>query len=725
MEADFLREYIATFQRWKSKILPPVSSECLVRLFVGFVNLQFCIENKWLALNMEGGSKPLFESILESISCSDLASQSELLVSMRKVTYTVPDELVLELFSQTGIFSKFSFHSDEFTSIGSNITPTTMGTLFEQLTDGRQTSGTFYTPKHVVQFLTQKTFDKKFKSNLSELEFLSTKIIDPACGSGALILGCANELERRFERIHSHRSNFEVRSYIIQQCLHGVDIDQDSLNICHDRLWFWMNHGQTNPSPIRTHQLRMGNSVSGSNPQDISNPIGFEFRTEFPKAFENNRQGFDIVIANPPYVRQESIDKKVKKHVLQHRVFGQTVSGMSDLYTYFIARTRQLLRQGGVSGFICSNTWMDARYGHSVQQEFLTKYVGVEIFGFQNERQFESAEINTVLMFMEKGGDGRKTVDFGMLDGVFKDSLQLLSSRTVRTFTSRSLLERGMNNGTYVGLRWSLFLHAPELYHDLLMSQSEKFAKIDELCQRTLRNNLRVLPQDFKINNEAIVSNPSLPYVKSFKDVKTLRLEPSFHPSISHPRLFDAVNKPTYCRPDFAANRFFSSRIVFIEGGDYFVSDSFFLGKLKSEYVAKDVILSLNSTLSLWFVELRGRKGLGGGLLSYYGPEFRSHFLLKPEYFSTISERFYEQFVGREFGDVFEECGFDKERALLPSHDDLYLPLRSQNPNPPADRFEIDKLAFDVLQLGSSQRNEVYWSLCESVLSRLKKAGSV
>ena len=73
----------------------------------------------------------------------------------------------------------------------------------------------------------------------------------------------------------------------------------------------------------------------------------------------------------------------------------------------------------------------------------------------------------------------------------------------------------------------------------------------------------------------------------------------------------------------------------------------------------------------------------------------------------------------------FEECGIDKERALLPPDDERYLPLRSQNPKPAPDRFEIDKLAFDVLQLSQSQRNEVYWSLCESVLSRLKKAESV
>ena len=109
----------------------------------------------------------------------------------------------------------------------------------------------------------------------------------------------------------------------------------------------------------------------------------------------------------------------------------------------------------------------------------------------------------------------------------------------------------------------------------------------------------------------------------------------------------------------------------------------------------------------------------------FYGPEFRTHCLLTPSYFRTLSNRFYDQFVEREFGDVFDECGFDKERALLPSSDERYLSIRSQMPNPLPDRKIIDKIGFDALEFNDSQRNEVYWSLCESVLTRLKKADSV
>ena len=75
--------------------------------------------------------------------------------------------------------------------------------------------------------------------------------------------------------------------------------------------------------------------------------------------------------------------------------------------------------------------------------------------------------------------------------------------------------------------------------------------------------------------------------------------------------------------------------------------------------------------------------------------------------------------------DVFEECGFDKHRASLPMNHVDYLSLRAQNPNPLPDRKTIDNVAFDALSLSFDERNEVYWSLCESVLSRLQKASSV
>ena len=125
------------------------------------------------------------------------------------------------------------------------------------------------------------------------------------------------------------------------------------------------------------------------------------------------------------------------------------------------------------------------------------------------------------------------------------------------------------------------------------------------------------------------------------------------------------------------------------------------------------------------FAELRGRKGQGGGVLSFYGPEFREHLIIKPELLTALTDAHYNDLTSREMNDVFVECGFDEALATLDAEDGAYRSIRSQTPNPLADRKALDDIVFDVLELSQEQRNEVYWTLCESVLNRHKKSKSV
>lgn len=74
-------------------------------------------------------------------------------------------------------------------------------------------------------------------------------------------------------------------------------------------------------------------------------------------------EGFDIVIANPPYVRQEQI--KERKPALAKRY--STYTGTADLYVYFYERAVQLLRTGGVLTFISSNKFFRAGYGQKLR----------------------------------------------------------------------------------------------------------------------------------------------------------------------------------------------------------------------------------------------------------------------------------------------------------------------------------------------------------------------
>lgn len=74
--------------------------------------------------------------------------------------------------------------------------------------------------------------------------------------------------------------------------------------------------------------------------------------------------GFDIVVGNPPYVRQEKI--KDQKDGLKP-YYEDTFTGTADLYVYFYDRGLQLLRTGGILSYISSNKWYRAAYGKKLR----------------------------------------------------------------------------------------------------------------------------------------------------------------------------------------------------------------------------------------------------------------------------------------------------------------------------------------------------------------------
>lgn len=70
--------------------------------------------------------------------------------------------------------------------------------------------------------------------------------------------------------------------------------------------------------------------------------------------------GFDFVVGNPPYVRQELIPVAL---LAEYRSRYQTIYDRADIYVPFIERSLSLLSEGGNLGFICADRWMKNRYG--------------------------------------------------------------------------------------------------------------------------------------------------------------------------------------------------------------------------------------------------------------------------------------------------------------------------------------------------------------------------
>ena len=97
-----------------------------------------------------------------------------------------------------------------------------------------------------------------------------------------------------------------------------------------------------------------------------------EWRIEFPEVLDDkgNFEGFDVVIGNPPYIQIQSMEKATKD-ILQAQNY-QTYTASGDLYQLFFERGFELLKNGGLLGYITSNKWLRAGYGKTTR-EFLTK----------------------------------------------------------------------------------------------------------------------------------------------------------------------------------------------------------------------------------------------------------------------------------------------------------------------------------------------------------------
>jgi adenine-specific DNA-methyltransferase len=87
----------------------------------------------------------------------------------------------------------------------------------------------------------------------------------------------------------------------------------------------------------------------------------FEWRFEFPEVLNNKGEfeGFDVVIGNPPYIRQEEI-KYLKDYL---RTNYNTYTGASDIYVFFVEKGFEILKPKGQFSFIMPNKWLQAGYG--------------------------------------------------------------------------------------------------------------------------------------------------------------------------------------------------------------------------------------------------------------------------------------------------------------------------------------------------------------------------
>ncbi|GAA8368431.1 class I SAM-dependent DNA methyltransferase [Helicobacter pylori] len=147
---------------------------------------------------------------------------------------------------------------------------------------------------------------------------------------------------------------------------------------------------------IRALRKKLDDALSGGEYHNA-----FEWRFEFPEVLddEGNFLGFDCIIGNPPYIRQEHI--KDLKPLLQKQ-YHDFYNSSSDIYTYFFALALNLLKEKGFSAFITSNKYARAKYGAKLRELLLKKTTIVSYMELNALKVFESATVDTSIIHFIK-----------------------------------------------------------------------------------------------------------------------------------------------------------------------------------------------------------------------------------------------------------------------------------------------------------------------------------
>ena len=700
------------------------------------------------------------------------------------------------------------------------VDPEMLGKLFEETVNERHSNGAYYTPRPVVAFMCREAIkgylsgksvaglddakiaaliDRQDTAGVTPQQALEIanavagmKAVDPACGSGAFLLGMLQEIiavnATLINAGHTPDSLYQQKLDIITNNIYGADQDAQAVSTAMLRLWLSLavdydGDGPPDPLPNLDLKLVAGDAIAGPNPQqldltllDIVNsglqeqiaaytrahgpakanlkvqvenvkeqlrenmqdaaPDGVvEWRIDFADVMLNG--GFDVVIANPPYVRQEEITPKAYKDALVKQ-YSDAAVARSDLYCYFYARGLQLLRDGGTHVFVCSNSWLDVGYGAKLQEHLLSNAQVPAIYESALERQFATADINTIISVIRKTGnpaDG-DAIRFVSLRDEFDAALANPAKRREITQTRAALRAAGLappdNRGRrkFVGDKWGgKYLRAPDIYHAILANYDDRLVRLGDVA--TVRRGVTTGANDFfyltpeRIAEFGIEAEYCRPVMTTPQESRSIAVDPARLPKRlfmchadqdalagtgalayvqwgeeqgyhqrtsvkSRPRWYDLGQRDT---ARLAMNYLIdtTARTFYVEDGLLFGDN---LQEIRSVTVSQlQLCAALNSTLSQLMVNIGGRANFGGGLMKIQTFEIESLQIVNP------------QLLPEPNATAFNAADWD---VLTPS----------------AARRHIDDAVYDALGLPPDERAAVHAGLRELLENRRRRARS-
>lgn len=375
------------------------------------------------------------------------------------------------------------------------------GEIIEKKESKRKKNGIYYTPGYITKYLVKDVIgswldEKRIElgeSSLPEIpEFTSKlkggakrsfnnaikkhedfwikysdvlaniKIIDPACGSGAFLNAAFDYLYQEGKKVNEKLAEltggipsfFDLDKQILKNNLFGMDLNPESVEIT--KLSLWLKTANKN----ETLTSLDNNIICGNSIIDTKNI----WEDSFAEIFQDG--GFDIILGNPPYVRQENL-VAIKDYLADNY---KTYSGRADLYVYFFEKSINILKPNGKLGFICSSKYTKASYGKKLRQFILENTKIKSFLDFGDLEVFPGVIAYPSIIILEKDPTNEKAKQ--------KNQIQYC----LFTQLTNNIANQLLNNGFYFEQG---FLNSEEWifkdveYLKLFKKLNKKFSRLD------------------------------------------------------------------------------------------------------------------------------------------------------------------------------------------------------------------------------------------------------
>ncbi len=301
------------------------------------------------------------------------------------------------------------------------------------------------------------------RSHANEIEaaLADIKVCDPAIGSGAFPVGLLHEIVNARQALAPHSGNhqgaYDLKRHAIAESIYGVDIDASAIDIARLRLWLSLivdeeDYGTIEALPNLDYKIVQGNALESIEFdlfskeyllelekkkkefftstdhkkkrtlgqhidllfQKISNNSKtFDFKLYFSEIW-HDRNGFDIVIQNPPYISHDAIDKNTKLKLKQFDVHEP----FADIFCYLLEKSIEVLADDGVLSAITSNSYLRSNYGLPLRK-YLYKNTNIScLLNVQESQLFKEATVNAAIILANKRkSDKPAKVVSGSIDG--------------------------------------------------------------------------------------------------------------------------------------------------------------------------------------------------------------------------------------------------------------------------------------------------------------------